>query len=609
MLERRAESPAKWHKEIPAGLCRAVLRCLEKDAGERFANYSKLREALLPYASTAPTPATLGLRFLAGCLDTTLLVPLSFRTAQALQDHGWLLVSTLAFWGIILTYYGLLEGVWSATLGKAIFGLRTVNRIGNPPGVLRALLRALIFAGISMFGVDVVGMLVEGHVSKDSLHGLIAITVWFALLGLTFVTARRKNGFAGIHDMASRTRVIAKSAHSARPASAVQMEPVGNTNALLQLGPYYLLDRLGEIDGAEMLLGYDARLLRKMWIRKLPIGSPAVAPELRNLARPGRLRWLNGKRSAMEAWDAYEAVPGQPLVNLMSVKQSWNNVRFWLLDLAEELQAAQASGVAARMTLENIWITNDGHAKLLDFRMPGVTSVSVGLDQSRKTAPPTVNEFLYHVAISALEGRRVALHETGSAINVPVALHARNLIQGLKATSTPVEVVNQLKPLLRKPPTVSRARRLALLAGGVWFPVLLTLFIMISGTDKAVAWRKHTFGFWGLAWVYAMTVVVIPCLLAALMFRGGALLRGMGLVVVKADGSEASRAKVFYRNLLAWLPLMITPILAGLLGLLIGMGWAALLMFILLAVLSLKFSILPERSLQDRLAGTYLVPR
>src|SRR6185503_2051712 len=49
VLEKRPESPRKWRKEIPTGLSGAILRCLEKDAGERFANYAQLREALLPF--------------------------------------------------------------------------------------------------------------------------------------------------------------------------------------------------------------------------------------------------------------------------------------------------------------------------------------------------------------------------------------------------------------------------------------------------------------------------------------------------------------------------------------------------------------------------------
>ncbi len=39
VLERPAESPAQVRPELPNGLCRAVLRCLEKQPAKRFKNY------------------------------------------------------------------------------------------------------------------------------------------------------------------------------------------------------------------------------------------------------------------------------------------------------------------------------------------------------------------------------------------------------------------------------------------------------------------------------------------------------------------------------------------------------------------------------------------
>ena len=73
VLEQRAPSPRQFRPEIPQGLAKVVLRCLEKQPGERFKSYADLAQALAPYSSTAPTPATLGLRFLAGVVDMTLL--------------------------------------------------------------------------------------------------------------------------------------------------------------------------------------------------------------------------------------------------------------------------------------------------------------------------------------------------------------------------------------------------------------------------------------------------------------------------------------------------------------------------------------------------------
>ena len=60
VLEQRAPSPRQFRPEVPQGLAKVVLRCLEKQPGERFKNYADLAQALAPYSSTAPTPGDAG---------------------------------------------------------------------------------------------------------------------------------------------------------------------------------------------------------------------------------------------------------------------------------------------------------------------------------------------------------------------------------------------------------------------------------------------------------------------------------------------------------------------------------------------------------------------
>ncbi len=100
-----------------------------------------------------------------------------------------------------------------------------------------------------------------------------------------------------------------------------------------RMGPYQVLERLDR----NLVLGYDGRLRRKVWIHTLPIGTPPLPPRRRDLSRPGRLRWLTGKRAAEECWDAFEAVEGRALVAL-DTPQPWSQVRHWLNDLAAELR-------------------------------------------------------------------------------------------------------------------------------------------------------------------------------------------------------------------------------------------------------------------------------
>ena len=89
-----------------------------------------------------------------------------------------------------------------------------------------------------------------------------------------FVTARRENGFAGVHDLVSATRVIVESAYQSRPELSLANEPLPKTESLPLIGPYHVLNRLGKTDGMELHVGFDARLLRRVWICKVAPGTP-----------------------------------------------------------------------------------------------------------------------------------------------------------------------------------------------------------------------------------------------------------------------------------------------------------------------------------------------
>ena len=154
------------------------------------------------------------------------------------------------------------------------------------------------------------------------------------------------------------------------------------------------------------------------------------------LTRQGRLRWLAGKRAEGENWDAYEALTGQPLTALLNRPQPWKHVRFWLTDLAAELEAAlKDQTLPATLGLERVWITDDGRAKLLDFAAPGVEArLTGGGNGVTAAAPPPIGDreaqrFLKQVAVAALEGRPATPADlTNYAPRVPIPLHARCLV-------------------------------------------------------------------------------------------------------------------------------------------------------------------------------------
>ena len=116
----------------------------------------------------------------------------------------------------------------------------------------------------------------------------------------------------------------------------------------------------------------------------------------------------------------------------------------------------------------------------------------------------------------------------------------------------------------------------------------------------------------------------LPALAAALAFRGGLLMHSLGLAVVTNQGDPSSRSRLFWRALIAWSPILLIVGLIVVNGIGAGkasirtliMGGSALplnwvsgilfCVFILGAVWAVKR---PQRSLQDRLAGTWLVPK
>jgi hypothetical protein len=501
VLEKPAESPAQWRPELPKGLCRAVLRCLEKQPAKRFRNYARLRDALLPYGSAAPTPATLGLRWPAFLIDVILLgcaalsVALVWTPYRDAMLHPEVYNSTPLFYiygGTIsvtlkLLYFAVLEGLWGASLGKRICRLRVVGPNRGLPGVPRALLRAVIleFPYILLF-VWHSFHLHSAQASSLNVLGLYSCRVIQALL---FSTARRRNGFAAVHDLLTRTRVIRKPARAAaRPGLEAAAERPAATAAAGQLGPYQVLETLGKSGAEELVLGFDTRLRRKVWIRKLPAGAPPVAPALRDLARVGRLRWLSGQRSSQECWDAYEAVPGKPLADLISRRQPWRRVGFWLLDLAEEINAGlKDQSLPGILELDRVWVTADGRAKLLDFpapasgarpEQPGRQAV-VELPAAGGGSSPHL--FLSQVAVSALGGRPVAAADAQPAsVAVRLPLHARALLGEMQAGLSPSLLADRLRPLLNGPALVTRARRWRVMVACVVCPFFACLFVDVG---------------------------------------------------------------------------------------------------------------------------------
>jgi len=532
---------------------------------------------------------------------------------------------------------------------------------------------------------------------------------------LMFSTARRRNGFAGIHDLWSGTRVVHRAKEGRRPALEPTPElAIGAAASPRRLGPFDVIGTVGRTETGTLLLGFDASLRRRVWLHELPLGAPKVSPLIRDLDRPGRVRWLGERRTSTERWDAYEALGGMPLVTLLGRPQPWHAVRLWLADLAREIDAALNDGSLGQLSLDRVWITREGRAKLLDFRAPGAPDIST---RTVLLSQQSAQSFLSDVATSALTGRLRGPTESGRRPQHALPVSASTLLNALDRGRLGKwsEVVDRTTALVKGTDRVDRRRRAATIALCAAMPLTMVLFgvgmasltrgtpggrsdeivdlsIILStltmGYDKdfkgpaaetyiagrygsiltdpqlwadpvavvpliphrqlierivaahprvspeeMAAARAELGGYperiasvrrssqstssWSVALVTGPFMFLIEALggvASAWLFRGGLLLRAFGIEVVTKTDEPVSRMRALWRGLLAWGPVIIAPVLfvPNPISLYVGFaqvvvaGMCAVTMFVVGAVWAVVH---PERGLQDRIAGTYLVPR
>src|SRR5262245_57158032 len=148
-----APSLAVLRPELPRRMTHVVSRCLAKQPQERYADYAALAAALAPLSSARLKHAPIVRRSLAGWIDSNLvaiptvaLVNLLGLLIYSPSHPGGAIAATAIAAGVMTLYYGLLEGHWGASAGKAIFGLRVVDADHVAPGIRRGILRALAFA-------------------------------------------------------------------------------------------------------------------------------------------------------------------------------------------------------------------------------------------------------------------------------------------------------------------------------------------------------------------------------------------------------------------------------------------------------------------------------
>ncbi len=286
-------SPRALRRDIPRGLAAVVLRCLAKAPAGRPQSYAELADLLRPYGSADEVPAPLGARFIAWIADSvvfaimTWLLSVSAWMAATLGSTTTLLRLAPWSWVTGLIYYFVVEGGWGASLGKRLMGLRVTSQTpseSNARWWLRLGLRTAVFLVPTVFFMGAWN---------------VRPNVWLSLLStiLLFSTARRGNGWTGVHELLSRTHVVQRNVLrlvASAPPKASPADLVPALSSLRRVGPYAVHTIVGETGSGRLFIGVDPILRRHVWIHEVAPGTPPVDATRRDVSRPGRLVLARG---------------------------------------------------------------------------------------------------------------------------------------------------------------------------------------------------------------------------------------------------------------------------------------------------------------------------
>ena len=171
----------------------------------------------------------------------------------------------------------------------------------------------------------------------------------------------------------------------------------------VNLGPYEIKKQLGAGGMGEVWLASDARLGRKVAIKVLPSEFSSDAERLARFEQEARAAAaLNHPHIAVvhdighqdgTHFMVQEFLEGKTLrESLQDGPLPLEKARTLATEIAEALVAAHAAGIVHRdLKPENIFITESGHAKVLDFGLAKLTDFGAGAQSgSQVTMSPTV---------------------------------------------------------------------------------------------------------------------------------------------------------------------------------------------------------------------------
>jgi uncharacterized RDD family membrane protein YckC len=495
ILARIVSDPAppmrSLRPDLPAALDQVVLRGLERDPARRWRDLDELEAALLVFVPGRLSIGTLGFRFAAFAIDYGLLyciglalglLILAVTGGSVFDAHpppGRVLVQFAAGILVWLLYFGGCEAIWSCTPGKRWLRLRVASaNVGQRPRIAAVVLRTALCYVLLNLGILASSMLMAAGLGQPTddpeqqiLESLLLVGTIYPLeavgIILLLCTMRARNGYRGLHEMLSGTRVVRlPDAADRRALLGQDQEPVTVVPEDLpaRIGPFDMVGVLAQDGPRRVLLGLDSSLGRRVWIWQRPAQDPLLSAARRDVGRAARLRWLAGGRDGPSQWDAFLAPAGGPLrAERSAVHLTWGATRLLLAQLAEELIAAQADGtLPPALNVGHVWLRSDGRVTLLDV---AVGPASAQTDSQDGVTPLPL---LAQTALLALGATPRSAHGRPYAVGAPLPRYASAIIGRLIGIGAPFADVEEFHAALAaaadKPPTVTRSRRLAHLA-------------------------------------------------------------------------------------------------------------------------------------------------
>lgn len=363
--------------------------------------------------------------------------------------------------------------------------------------------------------------------------GISNVCPWLAVL--LALRARRENGFATVWDRLSGTRVVVQLKGNVRSPLETATQFIEPREDVPSMGPY---QAVSESIPGKWMVAFDALLRRPVWLIKQI--EPGLSLARKNVARIGRLRWLQTIEANGVRWNAFEATPGTPFSSLVKDGQRvpWKTLRQWLHDLAAELWAATSDQtLPAELSLDHVWITRQGQAVLLDQAWPeGATHAE-------------------RIRVNDLAGQQRFLSAVAAcAESTTLPPHARPVLQNLAAGKFEKLsfLTGNLRGLLDKPAEVTRQIR----AGSMLlFPVYIWIMVFIGyeprGGGPETIWSSTL----GTALATALMVLGIIAVvqLLELPFRSTASHAIFRLAVINSKGERTSALHQLGRWAIMWL--------------------------------------------------------